>query len=94
MSEMFDASGHEFVHLEHVTFTPELLHQIPAHLAHKHQVLPIGIYPHGLSIVISVPCKLDSLDSLCTELSRELEIRIADAQQLRTYISKLYPLAP
>lgn len=96
MSEMFDSSGLEFVHLEHVSFTPEFLNRIPARIAHQFQILPIDIYPRGLKIVISAPCTHDTLDTLCSELCnempRELQICIADATQLRQFINKLYPL--
>ncbi len=87
--------GAVFIDLEKVTFTPEILRHIPAALARKHQALPFRYLSHAktLSIVINDPSDLDSIEELHRGLPYDqLEVSVANAQQLRTFIEKLYPL--
>jgi len=90
--------GAEFIYLEHCSFPPELLARIPAVIARSYQVLPLDFIPQQphalLKIAISDPSDLDALEDLCRLLHCELMICSADAHQLRTFITKLYPLAP
>ncbi len=87
--------GAEFIDLEQFSFPPELLARIPAVIARSYQVLPLDFipqHPHALlKIAVSDPSDLDALDDLVGLLRCDLMICIVDAQQLRTFINKLYP---
>jgi hypothetical protein len=66
-------------------------------IARAYQVLPLDFIPQQphalLKIAISDPSDLDALDDLVGLLRCDLMICVADAHQLRTYITKLYPSA-
>jgi hypothetical protein len=90
--------GAEFIHLEHCSFPPELLARIPAVIARSYQVLPLDFIPQQphalLKIAISDPSDLAALDDLVGLSRCELMICVADAHQLRKFITQLYPLTP
>lgn len=93
MRDKADAFGAQYVDLKQVAFVPEILRHVPARLAHKYQVLPLRLIAHTncLKLALSDPSALDSIDHLHQELPYHLEICVADAHQLRTFINKLYP---
>ncbi|MCD6050944.1 MAG: type fimbrial assembly protein PilB [Verrucomicrobia bacterium] len=88
--------GAEFIDLENCSFPPELLARIPAAIARSYQVVPLAFsaYPQraSLKIAISDPSDLDALDDIHQLLRCDLEVAVANPNQLRTFISKLYPL--
>lgn len=83
--------GAEFVDLEAVNFTPELLRCVPAEIARKHRILPVFDRPGCLAIVLADPSDLHTVDILHHILQKpELEIRVAEGQQLDRFIHRLY----
>lgn len=80
----------EFVNLAKVQFTPELLQFIPAELALKHQVIPIGEGPGRLIVAMSDVTDLHIIDYLCSTLNREIEVQFTDGQQLKLFVRLLY----
>lgn len=80
----------EFVNLAKVQFTPELLQFIPAELALKHQVIPIGEGPGRLIVAMSDVTDLHIIDYLCSTLNREIEVQFTDGQQLKLFVRILY----
>jgi len=81
--------GAEVIDLSKVQFTPELLSCIPAETARKHRVLPVASFPNRLAIAVA-QIDLIIIDSLCSTLQRELEIRLADEQQIDIYLHRFY----
>jgi type IV pilus assembly protein PilB len=83
--------GAEIVDLTQVDFTPELLRCIPADVARKYRVLPVSDLLGRLSIALADPEDFNTIDSLIHILKKpELEIRIADEQQLDIFLQRLY----
>jgi hypothetical protein len=83
--------GAELVDLTSVNFTPELLRCIPADVARKHRVLPVFDRPGCLAIALADPSDLQTIDILTHTLQKpELEIRVAESQQLDRFIHRLY----
>ena len=83
--------GAELVDLTKVKFTPELLRCIPADVARKYRVLPVFERPGCLAIALADLEDLNAIDSLTHILQKpELEIRIAEHQQLDEFIHRLY----
>lgn len=87
--------GTQFIDLEQYSFPPELLARIPAVIARSYQAIPLDFIPQQphalLKIAISDPSDLAALDDLVGLLRCELMICVADAHQLRSFITKLYP---
>ena len=67
-------------------------------IARSYQVLPLDFIPQQpqalLKIALSDPSDFDAIIDLSQLLRHDLMVCVADAHQLRTFINKLYPLAP
>ena len=82
--------GAEEVDLKDVTFTRDLLASVPAALARRYRVLPVGISEGKLVLALSDPSDLDAIDSVQHALQRQLELQVAEARQLDEFIRRLY----
>ncbi len=80
----------EIIDLSKIDFTPELLRCIPADVVHRFRVLPVRQWPNNLAIVIANPANLAAIDSIAHTLKIELCVCTADAQQIETFIQRLY----
>jgi len=78
------------VDLASLPFTPELLACIPAELVRKFRVVPVLNSPDLLTLSMSDPSDLDALDTLQRSVGRDLEICVAEADQLDEFINRLY----
>jgi type IV pilus assembly protein PilB len=78
------------IDLATVDFTPDLLRCIPKLLALKYRVLPISELGDCLCIALADPSDLDTIDTLHHVLKREVELRIADEQQIDMFLHRLY----
>ena len=82
--------GIERIDLATVHFAPDLLRCIPATTARTYRVLPIFESPDGLCVALAEVNNLEVIDSLRRALHRDLEVRVADRQQLDEFIQRLY----
>ncbi len=82
--------GAENVDLRDVRFTPELLSTIPGPTARMYSVLPIANGIDGLVIATACHFNLEAIDDLHRIVGRDMEIRCADADQLRVFIKNHY----
>ena len=90
MNPIAEHFGAEEIDLRNVQFTPELLASIPAHLARHYRVLPISNSPRVLRIALADPAELDTIDALVHLLRRELELCVAEPNQLQEYVNRPY----
>jgi type IV pilus assembly protein PilB len=83
--------GPDKIDLRQVQFTPELLRSVPADVARRYRVLPIfDDPPFTLHVAFADPIDLDAVDETHFVLKRDLELRIADPQQVDEFIQRLY----
>ncbi len=82
--------GAEIVDLRDVRFTPEPLSTIPGATVRMHSVIPIADAIQGLVIATTYPFNLEVIDELHRIVGRDIEIRSADADQLRVFIKIHY----
>ena len=82
--------GAEKVDLRDIRFTPEILRSIPPATARMYSVIPIADAIEGVVIAAPYPFKLEAIDELRWIVGRNIEIRAADSDQLRTFIEKHY----
>jgi type IV pilus assembly protein PilB len=82
--------GAEHIDLSQVQFTPELLRLLPVEMVRKYRVLPV--YKAGVNIAIAMadPSDLNAVDQLTHFLNSIIELRVADKDQLDTFILRLY----
>jgi type IV pilus assembly protein PilB len=82
--------GAEEVDLRNVTFTPDLLACVPAELARRYLVMPIRSLPQKLVLALADPSDLGAIDSLHRILARDLELCVAEDNQLCEFINQFY----
>jgi type IV pilus assembly protein PilB len=78
------------VDLDTISFTEELLMCLPKELANRYSVLPVASDELTITIAMVDPSDLDAIDALHFLLKRDIEPRIADEDQLQSYLQKFY----
>ena len=77
--------------LREVQFTPELLGRIPANVARRFRVLPVFYDPPGsLTVALDDPSDIDAIDIVNKITQLDVNLCIADSQQLDEFIQRLY----
>jgi hypothetical protein len=70
--------------------TSEALRMVPYELAHRHELLPIGVTSTTLTIATSDPSNLEARDELKLHSGRDLAVAVAPAGLLREAIHYFY----
>jgi len=78
------------IDLARIQFTAQLLRCIPATTARLYHVMPVSEGQGFLSIASADAYDPRVIDELTFVLERELEIRLADRQQIAEYIQRYY----
>jgi len=69
---------------------PELMSQIPADLAYRHQVLPLSRDNGTLTVAVADPLNLEALDDLRFVTGARIEAVVADAEEIRQEVEEHY----
>jgi len=85
-----ELAGAAFIDLANVNFTARLLRCIPAELIRRHRVLPVTEADNQITIAVSDPADLDLVEQLQLSCRRDIEVCVADASQLDSFIERLY----
>jgi len=80
----------EKIDLAQIQFTAQLLRYIPAATARMYHVMPVSKGRGFLSIASADAYDPRVIDHLTFVLKRELEIRLADRQQIAEYVQRYY----
>ena len=76
--------GVEFVNLSEMRLTDEALQAVPRHIAKKYNVVPLYRHENTVTVAMSDPSDLDTLDSLRMLLNMEVEPRVASPDDIET----------
>ncbi|MCL4178810.1 MAG: Flp pilus assembly complex ATPase component TadA [Verrucomicrobia bacterium] len=82
--------GVEFVNLSEMRLTDEALQAVPRHIAKKYSVVPLYRHENTVTVAMSDPSDLDTLDSLRMLLNMEVEPRVASPDDIESAIGKYY----
>jgi type IV pilus assembly protein PilB len=82
--------GVEFVNLSEMRLTDEALQAVPRHIAKKYNVVPLYRHENTVTVAMSDPSDLDTLDSLRMLLNMEVEPRVASPDDIESAIGKYY----
>jgi type IV pilus assembly protein PilB len=88
------AFGAMEIDLRKVVFTPDLRASIPADLARRYRVIPIKSSLSTLLLALSDPSDLNAIDSLRNSLRRDLELCVAEAEQIDEFVRRFYGEEP
>ena len=82
--------GVEFVNVSEMRLTDDVLQAVPRHIAKKYNVVPLYRHENTVTVAMSDPSDLDTLDSLRMLLNMEVEPRVASPDDIETAIGKYY----
>ena len=82
--------GVEFVNLGEMRLTDEVISAVPRHIAKKYNVVPVYRHDNTVTVALSDPSDLDTLDSLRHLLNMEVEPRVASPDDIEEAIGKYY----
>ncbi len=82
--------GAEVVDLNEMSLTDEVISAIPRHIAKKYKVIPIYRNNGSVTVALSDPADLDTIDSLHHLLNQEIEVKVAPEQEIDSAIERYY----
>ena len=85
--------GAEVVSLSEMRLTDDVLSAIPRHIAKKYRVVPVFKHDGSITVALSDPSDLDTIDSLNHLLHGQIEVRVASEQDIEAALNKYYGAA-
>lgn len=85
--------GVEVVSLAGMRLEDDLISAIPRHIAKRYRVVPVYRHGNNITIALSDPSDLDTIDSLHHLLKAELEVKVATDEEIDAALSKYYGAA-
>jgi type IV pilus assembly protein PilB len=82
--------GAEVVNLSEIKIADDVIAMIPRHIARKYRVVPVFKHGETLTIAISDPSDLDTLDSLGHLLHAEINHQVASEADIESALNKYY----
>lgn len=82
--------GAEYVDLETVNLTPQVLSAIPPQTARFHEAVPVALSGNTLSVAVADPLNIQVRDDLAFVTNKEIHILFAPPSQIRNRIEKYY----
>ncbi|MBR2641925.1 MAG: type II secretion system ATPase GspE [Lentisphaeria bacterium] len=83
--------GMEVMDLKKYEIPEEVLQALTPDIIHRYNVIPVMRHGDTLTVAMSDPSDLETLDSIRYYLGRDVDAVVADENQLRQIIEKYYP---
>ena len=85
--------GAEVVNLSEIRLTDDVLSAIPRHIAKKYRVVPVFKHDGSVTVALSDPSDLDTIDSLNHLLHGQIEVRVASEEDIEAALNRYYGAA-
>ena len=82
--------GAEVVNLNDLKIDDDVIATIPRHIARKYRVVPVYKHENNLTVAISDPSDLDTIDSLTHLLHMEVTLQVASDADIEAALGKYY----
>jgi len=82
--------GAEVVNLGEIKIDDEVIAAVPRHIARKYRVVPVFKHDNSITVALSDPSDLDTIDSLSHLLHAEVDLRVASDADLEAALGKYY----
>ncbi len=82
--------GSEMVNLAEMRLTDDVISAVPRHIAKRYKVIPIFRNEGGLTVALSDPADLDTIDSLNHLLNAEISVQVATEEDIDEAIERYY----
>jgi type IV pilus assembly protein PilB len=83
--------GTDVVNLAEVDFSPEILEAVPGGTARMYQCLPVAVFGNTVRLALVDPLSAAVADELGFTIGKEVQIVVADPEQVSKLIEKHYP---
>jgi type II secretion system protein E len=83
----------DWIDLSNKVIPPDVINQLRAEDARRFKVIPVGYGESGLTVAVSDPLDIDTIDSLSFLLQREIELVCASPDKIRQALIKYYGTA-
>ena len=82
--------GAEVVNLSELKIPDDVIATVPRHIARKYRVVPVYKHENSLTVALSDPSDLDTIDSLTHLLRMEISLQVASDADIEAALSKYY----
>lgn len=86
-----EAMGTMVVNIQDFQLTPEVLGSIPPETARMYQALPVAVYDNTIQVALADPMNPSLVDELGFITKRDIQVVVADPNQIEMAINKYYP---
>ena len=85
--------GFEMVRLSDVRLDDEVISAVPRHIAKRYKVIPVFRHGHSITVALSDPSDLDTIDSLTHLLKADITVNVASEEDIEAALAKYYGAA-
>jgi len=85
--------GFEVVNLGEMRLDDEVISAVPRHIAKRYKVIPVFKHGHSITVAISDPSDLDTIDSLNHLLKADIIVSVASEEDIEAALAKYYGAA-
>ncbi|MBI3192300.1 MAG: type II/IV secretion system protein, partial [Pedosphaera parvula] len=82
--------GAEVIDLAEMRIPDEVITAVPRHIAKRYKVVPVYAHDTSITIALSDPSDLDTIDSLHHLLRKEIDVRVATEESIEAAINRYY----
>jgi type IV pilus assembly protein PilB len=82
--------GAEVIDLNEIRIPDEVISAVPRHIAKRYKVVPVFAHTNSVTVALSDPSDLDTIDGLHHALRKDVEIRVAAEDAIEAAINKYY----
>jgi type IV pilus assembly protein PilB len=82
--------GAEFINLSEVQLSDEVISAVPRHIAKRFNVVPVYKHDGSVTVALSDPSDLDTIDGLQHALNLEITVMVASEEDIQTVIGRYY----
>ncbi|MEW6303602.1 MAG: ATPase, T2SS/T4P/T4SS family [Verrucomicrobiota bacterium] len=82
--------GAEYIELGDMRLTDEVIQALPRNIAKRYKAIPIFVHPGSITVAISDPSDLDTIDGLHHYLKTEVEIKVATDEAIEAALNRYY----
>ncbi len=90
MRAMAEQHGLNYVNLSEVVIPPSVVELVPESVARENAVLPLSEGDGRLTVIVSDPMEIDTLDKLRFILNRQIDIALAPRESILEAINRYY----
>jgi type IV pilus assembly protein PilB len=90
MRAMAEQHGLDYVNLNEVTIPPAVVELVPESVARENAVIPLAEGDGRLTVIVSDPLEIDTLDKLRFILNRQIDIALAPRESILEAINRYY----